>query len=963
MNNYNNTKSVYEYYIYLPICENKSYEILNSLNENKAEEEMEKLRNLFIVKSNKYYFEIKNNYNEFGYFTLNKSIISDRILISNNEYILDFIVTKQNKSVGSKIDIKYIVSVEDEEAYSKECKITLTFQACYHSCHNCSKDINNSNNLNHNCLSCKFNYYPSPQNPNNCYAKEEKKTNWYFDEENSIFGFCHDKCSCSCTGPNNNDCLPCTNELYFDITYNHNEINISDTDINNSEIVMETSNLRNDFIESISDITLNDFKNQIKNDITSLINSSKVINGSNFLAVVLSSDNMEPEEQIKNGISAIDLGNCTNVIKEYYNISNEESLIVLNMELKNDDYQKSQTSNDDDKSFNLCSNTQLEIYDYSGRKLNLSICREDIKVMKPLNNFENQFDMNSAKSLSEQGIDVFDKNDKFFNDICHPYDNSEGKDITLNDRRKDIYQDVTFCQNGCNYNGINYNLNAVNCICDSSYLQDENKTNNENEPKISKFESITESFIASLISFNFDILRCYNLSFNIKILLSNIGFYCLLLMFVLQLIFFFIYLIKKLKPLKNFLLLYQKNKRRNIKNDAMRNPPPKNSIKKSFINGNNINKNSNNKKKYIKNDFNKKKHNKLYNKNDIITNNNKGRRSLNNIIVEDAFNKLKIDSSNNILSSSKHSKYTNLKKGKLIRNKYALNINIESPIINNNNENIYNTKLKKYQFNKKGNNIKDIHKIETLQGIIYKKNIKSKINKENIIILSKSDSELQDLDYEEAIIYDKRSFLRMCWGFLVDSQIILGTFCTDNHLDLFVIKLSFLVFTFQISFFLNALFYTDEYISDAYHNDGVLDFFSGLPKCIYSFIATLITTNLLRMLSSSKNELIKVIRSNTKFSNFKSLINIKLKKLRIKLIIYFILLFALESLFLYYVTVFCAVYRNSQKYWFLGCLQSFGIDFLTAFAGCIFLSLFRYISIKKHIKCLYIFTNIINAFL
>ena len=43
-------------------------------------------------------------------------------------------------------------------------------------------------------------------------------------------------------------------------------------------------------------------------------------------------------------------------------------------------------------------------------------------------------------------------------------------------------------------------------------------------------------------------------------------------------------------------------------------------------------------------------------------------------------------------------------------------------------------------------------------------------------------------------------------------------------------------------------FYTDEYISDAYHNDGVLDFFSGLPKCIYSFIATLITTNLLRML-------------------------------------------------------------------------------------------------------------------
>ena len=225
------------------------------------------------------------------------------------------------------------------------------------------------------------------------------------------------------------------------------------------------------------------------------------------------------------------------------------------------------------------------------------------------------------------------------------------------------------------------------------------------------------------------------------------------------------------------------------------------------------------------------------------------------------------------------------------------------------------------------------------------------------------DSDIQDLDYKEAIIYDKRSFLRMYWGYLVDSQIILGTFCTDNYLDLFVIKLSFFVFTFQISFFLNALFYTDEYISDAYHNDGVLDFVSGLPKSIYSFIATLITTNLLRMLSSSKNELMKVIRRNDKFSNYSRIINIKLKKLGKKIIIYFILVFLLESFFLYYVTVFCAVYRYSQKYWFMGCLESFGMDSLVSFITCIFLALFRYISIKTHIKCFYIFANIINTFL
>ena len=111
------------------------------------------------------------------------------------------------------------------------------------------------------------------------------------------------------------------------------------------------------------------------------------------------------------------------------------------------------------------------------------------------------------------------------------------------------------------------------------------------------------------------------------------------------------------------------------------------------------------------------------------------------------------------------------------------------------------------------------------------------------------------MEYEVAIIKDKSSFLRIYCAFLVDSQIILDTFCTENYLDLFVIKLSFLVSTFEISFFLNALLYSDNYISDAYHNNGVLDFVSGLPKSIYSFIATLITTNLLRMLSNSKSEL------------------------------------------------------------------------------------------------------------
>ena len=46
--------------------------------------------------------------------------------------------------------------------------------------------------------------------------------------------------------------------------------------------------------------------------------------------------------------------------------------------------------------------------------------------------------------------------------------------------------------------------------------------------------------------------------------------------------------------------------------------------------------------------------------------------------------------------------------------------------------------------------------------------------------LLKNDSELNDMQYEKAILYDKRSYCEMYLSFLLESQIIFETFCTDN---------------------------------------------------------------------------------------------------------------------------------------------------------------------------------------
>ena len=190
-----------------------------------------------------------------------------------------------------------------------------------------------------------------------------------------------------------------------------------------------------------------------------------------------------------------------------------------------------------------------------------------------------ELNIQSAKSLSLQGIDVFNASDEFFNDLCHQYDNIDSKDIILDDRRTDLYQNATFCQEGCKYSGMNYDLMTANCICNSSFLSSEKinitNDNNKNSNEELNFKTITKSFISNLLDFNIEVVKCYNLVFNKKIIINNIGFYIMCAMFILQFIFLFIYETKKLKSIKYFMLIFTNNY-----NSITMSPPSKNKVKK-----------------------------------------------------------------------------------------------------------------------------------------------------------------------------------------------------------------------------------------------------------------------------------------------------------------------------------------------------------------------------------------------
>ena len=159
-----------------------------------------------------------------------------------------------------------------------------------------------------------------------------------------------------------------------------------------------------------------------------------------------------------------------------------------------------------------------------------------------------ELNLESAMSLANQGIDVFNAHDDFFNDICKKYDNTNGTDIVIKDRREYIYQNASFCQSGCIYNGMNYDLMIANCLCDSSFLQnglENNNTNNEeNTKEILNFNTLAESFLSNLLDFNINVIYCINLLFNLQILKTNIGFISMIIMLIFQ-IMFFLFILRK----------------------------------------------------------------------------------------------------------------------------------------------------------------------------------------------------------------------------------------------------------------------------------------------------------------------------------------------------------------------------------------------------------------------------------
>ena len=273
---------------------------------------------------------------------------------------------------------------------------------------------------------------------------------------------------------------------------------------------------------------------------------------------------------------------------------------------------------------------------------------------------------------------------------------------------------------------------------------------------------------------------------------------------------------------------------------------------------------------------------------------------------------------------------------------------------------ILQKKKKKKKNSKNSINFEAINDNSTLKfkNINFKNNIELTNLKNNHI--SYNDKELNRLNYNEALIIDKRTYMKYYFSLLKTKHIILFTFFNNNDYNSKIIKIYLFLFSFASFLIINALFFNDLTIHKIYEFKGRYNFINQIPTIIYSSIISLFINIIIKYLSLSENNILNIkYETHDIVKKSRSV----LQWLKIKFIAFFILTIILLVSFWYYISCFCAIYRNTQIHLIKDSLSSYALSLLYPFVLYLFPGIFRIPSLRarnKDKECMYIISKYIQ---
>ena len=224
------------------------------------------------------------------------------------------------------------------------------------------------------------------------------------------------------------------------------------------------------------------------------------------------------------------------------------------------------------------------------------------------------------------------------------------------------------------------------------------------------------------------------------------------------------------------------------------------------------------------------------------------------------------------------------------------------------------------------------------------------------------DYEMNNLPYKEAIEYDKRTFCQYYISLIRQKNIIIFTFYTGNKdYNSFIIKICLLFFYLVLNAVISILFFNDSTMHTIYLDNGKFNLIHMLPQIIYTLIICSIINYIVNKLSLSHTNILEIKNEKNKY-NLKGKAITIIKRLIIKYICFFISTIFFLLFFWYYISCFCAVYKNTQIYVFKVILIGHLILLFYQFIFCLIPCILRILAIKKPGENIYKLSQIIQFF-
>lgn len=270
-------------------------------------------------------------------------------------------------------------------------------------------------------------------------------------------------------------------------------------------------------------------KKEIINNLDELINDKDpdkvyLINGEDYSIIIKPLNERVEESSVR-----IDFTECEKLLKNQYP-SKKFRILQINMENPNDKC--------------LTDQVEYQIYDESGEIVNLSICKDTKIIIEYQIKDTSYLDIEKITDLKQIGIDAFNLEDNFFNNICYSYsDTNSNSDVILSDRVSDLYQNFSICEEECEYAHIDLDSMYSSCNC---YVKQEVSA----EVKKGNFKSY---LLATFLESNFGVIKCYNLVFSLKGKLKNAGFWIFIIMIILHIPIYIFYSIKGISNILQYI--------------------------------------------------------------------------------------------------------------------------------------------------------------------------------------------------------------------------------------------------------------------------------------------------------------------------------------------------------------------------------------------------------------------------